>query len=60
MNKIQENDLKIIEELCGHNFSCFTFNKIKRYLLSYSLQYDWDFISFIIIIMKNKSIIVNI
>ena len=44
MNKIQENDLKIIEELCGHNFSFFTFNKIKRYLLSYSLQYDWDFI----------------
>ena len=44
MSKIQENDLKIIEELCAHNFSCFTFNKIKRYLLSYSLQYDWDFI----------------
>lgn len=44
MNKIQENDLKIIEELCAHNFSCFTFNKIKRYLLSFSLQYDWDFI----------------
>ena len=44
MNKIQENDLKIIEELCAHNFSFFTFNKIKRYLLSYSLQYDWNFI----------------
>lgn len=44
MGEIQGNDLKIIEELCSHNFSFFTFNKLKRYLLSYSLQYDWNFI----------------
>ena len=46
-NKIKENDKKIIEEILNLKkvFNIhLVYDKPKRYLLSYSLQYDWDFI----------------
>ena len=47
---INKNDKKILEELIevnckNNNISIpLKFNQLKRYLLSYSLQYDWTFI----------------
>ena len=46
-NKIKENDKKIIEEILNlkKEFNIpLVYDKPKRYLLSYSLQYDWNFI----------------
>ena len=46
-NKIKENDKKIIEEILNLKKVLnipLVYDKSKRYLLSYSLQYDWDFI----------------
>ena len=46
-NKIKENDKKIIEEILNlkKEFNIpLVYDKPKRYLLSYSLQYDWYFI----------------
>jgi len=46
-NKIKENDKKIIEEILNLKkvFNIpLVYDKPKRYLLSYSLQYDWNFI----------------
>ena len=50
LNIINKNDKKILEELIelndkNNNISIpLKFNQLKRYLLSYSLQYDWAFI----------------
>ena len=50
LNIINKNDKKILEELIeingkNNNISIpIKFNQLKRYLLSYSLQYDWAFI----------------
>ena len=51
INIIKKNDEKIMEELININLKMninvnipLTYNKFKRYLLSYSLQYDWAFI----------------
>ena len=51
INLIKKNDQKIMEELININLKMninvnipLTYNKFKRYLLSYSLQYDWAFI----------------
>ena len=50
LNIINKNDKKILEELIelngkNDNISIpIKFNQLKRYLLSYSLQYDWAFI----------------
>ena len=50
-NLIEKNDQKIMEELININLKMninvnipLTYNKFKRYLLSYSLQYNWAFI----------------
>ena len=50
LNIINKNDKKILEELIeingkNNNISIpIKFDQLKRYLLSYSLQYDWAFI----------------
>ena len=45
LNIINKNDKKILEEYKNNNISIpIKFNQLKRYLLSYSLQYDWAFI----------------
>ena len=46
-NKIKENDKKIIEEIINLKKILnipLVYDQTKRYLLSYSLQYDWEFI----------------
>ena len=46
-NKIKENDKKIIEEIINLKNILnipLVYDQTKRYLLSYSLQYDWEFI----------------
>ena len=46
-NKIKENDKKIIEEIINLKKILnipLVYEQTKRYLLSYSLQYDWEFI----------------
>ena len=50
-NMIKRNDQKVMEELINLNMRInvninipLSFNKFKRYLLSYSLHYDWAFI----------------
>ena len=51
INTINKNDKKVMEELININIKLninisipLKFNYLKRYLLSYSLQYDWAFI----------------
>ena len=51
INIINKNDKKVMEELININIKLninvnipLKFNYLKRYLLSYSLQYDWAFI----------------
>ena len=54
-NKIKENDKKIIEEIINLKKILnipLVYDQTKRYLLSYSLQYDWDFI-------KKANILIN-
>ena len=46
-NKIKENDKRIIEEIINLKKILnipLVYDQTKRYLLSYSLQYDWEFI----------------
>ena len=46
-NKIKENDKRIIEEIINLKKLLnipLVYDQTKRYLLSYSLQYDWEFI----------------
>ena len=51
LNSIKKNDRNVMEKLIGVNIEInisinipLKFNQLKRYLLSYSLQYDWAFI----------------
>ena len=63
MHAIKKNDRKIMEELINVNIKMneninipLTYNKLKRYLLSFSLQYDWAFIKKVKNIEKYLSI----
>ena len=47
INVIKENDKKVVEEILKMKNELdipFIYDQTKRYLLSYSLQYDWEFI----------------
>ena len=61
LNMIEENDNKVYNEISKIKIKLkidipFKYEQINRYLLSYSLQYDWDFIKKAKILIKYNKI----